>query len=319
MNTSTCNDDSIGDGGGQDPLISVCIGVFNRERYIRECLDSVFAQTCKNIEVIVVDDASTDKSVEILKSYGDAIKLVERPINSGNCAAARNDAMRLCSGEYIALLDSDDSWMPEKLERQLRFMREHPELALSYTYCQLMDQYSVAGGIRHEGMLKPEGDVFEWLLDHCWISTSTVMFKRSIVHDVGLMNESPDFRIGEDWEFFIRIAKNHEIGLLDDVLTNYRRSEAGISMTDWRLVPRSVYTRNLILNRPEYWRGRTTRRVVVDKLASACQESSIYWRERGHSDRARWFDAIWLRHKPFDWRGWMELAKTFIPRARKSP
>ncbi len=293
------------------PTISVCIGAYNRERYIRECIDSVLNQTRPADEIVVVDDASTDGTVDILKSYGDRIRLICRGQNSGNCAAARNDGMRASNGDYIAFLDSDDAWFPTKLEKQCQFMEEHSDVTLSHTYCELMNGLSHACGIRHQGRLTPGGDEFEWLLDHCWISTSTVMFRRSILAEVGMMNEDARHRIGEDWEFYLRIAKQHRIGLVDEVLARYRKSEAGISTTDWRHTPRSVVSRLLILEDPRYWSGRVQRRVVVDKLVDACRDSSIYWRGQGHPERARWFDAIWLKHRPWDGRAWLEWAKTF--------
>lgn len=294
--------------------VSVVIGSFNRERYIRECIDSVLGQTRVPDEIVVVDDASTDRTVEILKTYGDKIRLICRTSNSGNCAVARNEGMRACTGDLIAFLDSDDAWFPEKLEKQLAFFEGHPDVPFCHTYCEVMNSASKGCGVRHEGALRPTGDQFIWLLEHCWICTSSVMFRRSLLDDIGYMNEDPRHRIGEDWEFYLRIAKKYSVGLVPEVLARYRKSDAGISTTDWRHAPRSVMSRLLLLEKPDYWQGKVERHVVVDELVKACRDSSIFWRDQGYADRARWYAWTWLKHRPWDVFAWVELCKDSLKR-----
>jgi glycosyltransferase involved in cell wall biosynthesis len=103
------------------PLVSVCIGAYNRKDYIRECVDSALGQTWTNREVIVVDDASTDGTREILESYGRDIRLILRDKNSGICPVTRNQAAQAARGGYVAFLDSDDKWYPQKLAKQVEF------------------------------------------------------------------------------------------------------------------------------------------------------------------------------------------------------
>ena len=105
--------------GMNGPKVSVCIGAYNRKDYIRECVDSVLAQTWPDREIIVVDDASTDGTREILQAYGDSIRLILRETNSGICPITRNQAAAAARGEYVAFLDSDDLWPPARLQRQL--------------------------------------------------------------------------------------------------------------------------------------------------------------------------------------------------------
>jgi glycosyltransferase involved in cell wall biosynthesis len=106
-----------------NPLVSVIIPVYNRDYCIRRAIDSVLAQTFKDYELIVVDDGSTDKSVEVIKIYGDAVQLITQK-NAGS-AAARNTGVRAARGRWIAFLDSDDEWRPEKLEWQLRYLEKY--------------------------------------------------------------------------------------------------------------------------------------------------------------------------------------------------
>src|SRR5690625_4333075 len=107
-------------------LVSVITPAYNAERFIEETIESVLQQTYSEWEMIIVDDRSTDNTVAIIERYvkkDDRIKLIELPDNSGS-AVARNTAMDHARGRYLAFLDSDDLWLPEKLERQLKFMQE---------------------------------------------------------------------------------------------------------------------------------------------------------------------------------------------------
>jgi len=106
-----------------NPLVSVILPVFDREHCVRRAIDSVLAQTFKDLEIVVVDDGSSDGSVEVLKSYGNAIRLICQ--KNGGAGTARNTAIRAARGQWIAFLDSDDEWRPEKLECQMRLVEKH--------------------------------------------------------------------------------------------------------------------------------------------------------------------------------------------------
>ena len=107
------------------PLVSVCIGTFNRADLIRECLDSVAAQTYPNIEVVVADNASTDATLDIVRAHLLGVRIARRNTNSGLCSTTRNLALAQARGKYVAFLDSDDAWYPEKVARQVAFLFGH--------------------------------------------------------------------------------------------------------------------------------------------------------------------------------------------------
>lgn len=297
----------------REPLVSVCIGTHNREATLRECLESVFAQTYPNREVVVVDNASTDRTLEILESYGDRVRVIKRRQNSGMCSTTRNQAVKAATGTYVAFLDSDDSWHPEKIARQVAFMQAHPHLPLCHTYCRLMDGRSIEGGIRHEGRIPATGRYFEALLDHCWITISTVLMRRSLYEECGPFTEAlPYGRLGEDYEFFLKVARVYEIGFIPEVLARYRKAGEGISGGDWRAMPEAFPFICSLWRRRDIWGGVVAPSKMDEVLRRSAREGARYWRDRGHGWRAAYFPLQLLVRRPLCAEAWAELGKSLF-------
>jgi teichuronic acid biosynthesis glycosyltransferase TuaG len=305
------------------PLVSACIGSYNRERYIRETLDSVLAQTYRPLEIVVVDDASTDRTVDIIKSYGAQVTLIQRTENSGICPVTRNQAARAAQGEYIAFLDSDDAWYPTKIEKQVAFMEAHPDVPVCHTYCHLMDEDSRITGIRHEGRLPPTGNLFRALLNHCWVTISSVMVRRGIFEEAGgYFTEDRRYGIwGEEHEFLLRVSRRHPIGLVDEVLSKYRRASQNISSGNWKCFPETVPFHDMIIDRRDIWEGIVPRSEVVASFVAASLENARAWRALGHPERAQYFALGALRRDPASVQAVGELLKStvrrWVPRASK--
>ncbi len=294
------------------PLVSVCIGTFNRVRYVEETLDSVFAQTYPALDVVVVDDASTDGTPDLIaRRYGDRVRLIRRTTNSGMCPITRNQAARAATGRYLAFLDSDDAWYPTKLAKQVAQLEAHPEYALSHTYAHLMDEHSQVFGVRHEGRLPPSGDCFEALLRHCWITISSILVRREVFDEIGWFIEDPRYGIwGEDHEFFLRVARRHPVGLVDEVLTRYRRARQNISGGNWKQTPESVPFHAMVVDRPDLWAGRVPRSAMVAAFGDVCLENARHWRACGRPDRAAWFAWQALGRSPARGEVWGDLARS---------
>ncbi|HMO50415.1 MAG TPA: glycosyltransferase [Kiritimatiellia bacterium] len=283
-----------------NPKVSICIGTYNREKYVRECLDSALRQTYPNIEVVVVDDASTDRTVEILREYGDRITLILRDTNSGICPITRNQAIQASTGTYVALLDSDDAWYPEKIERQVAFLEAHPDIPLCHTACRVIDDASRELEVRHEGRIPPTGAYFRPLLDHCWITISSVMMRRTHYDTIGPFNHrDPYGYLGEDHEFFLRTAARYSIGFLPEVLGKYRKSAAGITAGNWKAKPEPVPLFQAFLRDVALWKGIVPKSEMVEAIVRACRTNSDYWRHQGYPDKALWFDREALSLKPW--------------------
>src|SRR5579871_5625262 len=206
------------------PEVSVVIPAFNRRLMLREAMESVLAQRdVAALELIIVDDGSTDGTWEELQDgqlgrmAGAApINLrimIERTAHRGP-AAARNRGAALAAGDYIAFLDSDDLWMPHKLQRQLAWMRAHPEFQL----CQTQERWMRGGrrvnpGLRHR---KRSGDFFAASLRTCLISPSAVMLRRGLFECIGGFDER--MQACEDYDLWLRILCKYPAGLVDQAL-----------------------------------------------------------------------------------------------------
>ena len=209
------------------PEISVVIPTYNRRRMLRDAISSVMAQRDVALELIVVDDGSTDGTWEdlhrgelaqvIAAAPGNCRVDVERTTRRGP-AAARNRGAGLARGDYLAFLDSDDLWAPHKASRQLAYMRTHPEFPLSQTQEGWMRWgRHVNPGLRHK---KLAGDIFEPSLRTCLISPSAVMMRTGLFHEMGGFDE--ELSACEDYDLWLRILCLHQAGLLDEPLVTRR-------------------------------------------------------------------------------------------------
>lgn len=194
------------------PRVSVIIPTFNRAWALQRAVDSVLAQNYPDVELIVVDDGSTDKTPALLNAYGSSVRVIRRE-NQG-VSAARNTGIRAASGALIALLDSDDEWLPEKLSRQVAFMAENPELLICQT-----EEIWIRNGVRvnpKRKHRKRSGMIFEPSLALCLVSPSAVMMRRELFDRVGYFDES--LPACEDYDLWLRVGSRFPVGLLDDAL-----------------------------------------------------------------------------------------------------
>lgn len=200
------------------PKVSAVIPNYNYERYVGEAVESALSQTYENLEVIVVDDGSRDGSLAVLGGFGDRIKVVKQQ-NAG-VSAARNNGVQNSDGQFVAFLDADDVWLPEKIEKQVaRFLRE-PELGLVHVGVEEFNETGVIN-TRLDGM---EGSVADEFL----------LFERGVISGCGsgaLVRRDAFVAVGgfdtrlstsADWDFGYRISRRYRIGLVREVLLRYR-------------------------------------------------------------------------------------------------
>ena len=206
------------------PLISIVLPTYNRLRYLPTAIESVVAQTLKNWELIIADDGSGDEVRAYLATLAtqDRIKVILLP-HLGNPGAARNVALRQAQGSYVAFLDSDDLWMPNKLETQLAVLESQPERQWSYTDFVRVD--SAGASIDYERAtprIPYQGHVFEPLLKlRAGIAMPTVMASRELLARAGGFDEG--FQLHEDYELWLRLALLSPVSRLAQPLACVRR------------------------------------------------------------------------------------------------
>ncbi|MBF6569684.1 MAG: glycosyltransferase [Candidatus Binataceae bacterium] len=288
------------------PAVSVVIPTHNRRMLVRDAIESVLAQCNVALELIVVDDGSIDgTAAELMPAYADRVRWICTE-NRGP-AAARNAGVAIASGEFVAFLDSDDRWMPAKLERQIAFMRANPACRISQ--CQerwLRNGRQVNPGQRH---LKRGGDIFLESLSTCLVSPSAVIMHRDLFREIGGFDET--MQACEDYDLWLRILADTEIALLDEILVIRRGGHPGqLSATvpaldrfrilsimkllaGLRLTPdRRVAAYAVLIEKIAIYANGLERRGKIE-AAQACRsivrESSRIWRE---APDAALFEAI---------------------------
>lgn len=193
------------------PIVSVIIPTYNREKLLMRAIQSVLNQTFKDFEIIVIDDSSRGNTKEFVKSIKDKrIKYIYKSRFSHNPATTRNEGIIKSKGKYIAFLDDDDEWFPEKLQLQLKEF-ENRNIGLVYTKCITLKN----GKINKISSIKR-------------ILTSSVMIKKEVINKVGLFDENLD--CAEDRDMWLRVSKEYEFKFIDKVLTKiYLHNENQIS------------------------------------------------------------------------------------------
>ena len=216
-----------------DPLVSVVIPTFNRAHYVADAIDSCLAQTYGNLEIIVVDDGSTDGTEDALReNYGDRIRLLAQD-NQGP-GIARNRGIAAARGEYIHFLDADDRLHHEKIRIAVDAFRRHPDIAVIYTYYQFVTSDGCTS-IETPPFEEFSDDVYCELLSQtgCRILISSSMFLTSALREIGGFADDPEFRSAEDWDLFLRLAMKFRFHAINQRLV-YRRMHSGM-MSDDRL------------------------------------------------------------------------------------
>jgi glycosyltransferase involved in cell wall biosynthesis len=209
------------------PAVSVVIPAHNAAPWLAETLRSVLDQTYRDLEVIVVNDGSTDDTQDVIASFGQRIYCVEQT-NQG-LPAARNTGIRSARGDWIALLDADDLWLPDKLERQMELVKNVP--TLKWTYCDAYmfdDATGTTTSTLSAGRRLPDGDILRPLFLGNFIGTPTTVIRRDVFDNVGMLDETL-VPCGEDWDLWLRIAAHYQVGVVRLPLARYRVRRGSMS------------------------------------------------------------------------------------------
>jgi glycosyltransferase involved in cell wall biosynthesis len=288
----------------------VVIPVFNGEKFIGQALESVFSQTYKDFEVICIDDGSSDGSPEVIAQYGGKVRYF-RQENAGP-SSARNAAMNMSRGEFIAFLDQDDLWYPDKLRLQMDYLKRHPDVAMVHSNINISrDDVVIHHGLPIERR-QNGSSVFEELYLGNFINSITVVARRKIFDIIGLFDE--DFRMAQDYDLWMRIASRFKIAYQDEIMAEYRLHDNNSSRNNIAVIKddlnilykmRSLYP-SLVSSIPvEKVRKRYFTKYYMQGYAYFCQ----------HDLRnARMSFLKSLKYKKMSIRSYIYVLSTYFPR-----
>ncbi|MDC0078142.1 glycosyltransferase [Deltaproteobacteria bacterium] len=273
------------------PQVTVILPSWNRAAWLKKSIDSVLEQTFRDFELIVVDDASTDSTQEILTSYSGKIRSITFAKNLG-VSAARNAAVKNCDSEWIAFLDSDDFWHPHKLQKQIAQTVIRAECPIHFT-----DEIWIRNGVRvnpKKKHQKLEGWIFKPSLELCLMSPSTVLLRRELFDVHGLFDET--LPICEDYDLWLRLTAQHQVALLNEKLMTRHGGHADqLSRSDWGVDRYRVQSIIKILKteklRPE------DRSAAIVVLRKKCEIIINGFRKRGKLQEIERYEKIANQHQ----------------------
>ena len=268
------------------PKVSIIIPTYNRLPMLKEAVDSALSQNFEDMELIVVDDGSTDGTSEAMNRYGGRVKLIEHSENRG-VSAARNRGILHVRGKYIGFLDSDDLWGKGKLKIQVTFLDDNPHYPICYT-----DEIWVRKGKRVNPMLKHakySGWIFEKCLPLCTISPSYAMMRRTLFSKVGLFDEA--LPVCEDYDFWLRVAARFPIFFIDRKLIIKRGGHPDqLSQRSWGNDRYRVIALEKLLSEAPL--SPEQKEMVSDEMKRKCQILAKGFLKRGKELEARRYQEI---------------------------
>jgi cellulose synthase/poly-beta-1,6-N-acetylglucosamine synthase-like glycosyltransferase len=207
--------------------VDVIVPCYNVEHYVRRALDSVLAQTHQDFWIYAVNDGCTDNTMQILETY--APRCVSISQAHAGPAAARNRAIRESLSPFIAFIDADDEWLPEKLERQIYLLRRNESLGMVCSHCLISESRSEENWHILVDKLPHTGRLFRDLVRSCFVFTPTVVVRRRCLEEIGLFNET--LPVSEDFNLWLRIAARWEIAIVPEVLAIAKKRSGSLSAT----------------------------------------------------------------------------------------
>jgi glycosyltransferase involved in cell wall biosynthesis len=289
--------------------ISVIIPTYNSAAYLPEAIESALNQTVAPLEVIVVDDGSTDQTAQILEHYSGRIVLIAQE-NRG-LSAARNRGMEEARGDLIAFLDADDVWLSGKLEKQLSCLEDHPRAGLVHSAVIFWEARTGRKYWWDDGKLAT-GSCYEVFFRRNVVVVSSVIVRKECLDRIGNFDEELRRRTCEDYDLWFRIARHYELAYVEEPLTLYRLHDANASRRTLAMAEDSLYVvRKALRADPEL--GRSLGRGVVDRrLFELHFNVGYHHHDAGRTAEARSAFLQALQHRPFSTRAWSLYLLNFL-------
>lgn len=298
------------------PRVSVVIPTYNCARFLGQTIDSALRQAYRDFEIIVVDDGSTDDTQQVVAGYGKTIRYVYQS-NQG-ASAARNVALSIASGEFIAYLDADDLWIADKLSRQVEYLDAHPACGFLHTEVSVIDEQNNVLHTRFNYETNrpvPQGLCIRELLLRSHIQTLTVLERRTAFDDAGMF----DLRlpVAQDYLHWLGVVlRGYEVGYLAEPLGQYRWRAGSLMSSQRRLVEDFVRIYEIILAEygVEQSQGAEMMELVQAQLYATQRQLAYLERRECSGAIARRRLSSLIRQRPFDLDLYLDFAKTYISR-----
>lgn len=222
--------------------ITAIIPTYNRADFLKKTINSIINQTYKIDEVLIIDDGSTDNTNEVLKKFGNSIKII-KTTNVG-VSAARNTGIKNAKNDWLAFLDSDDHWLEDKIQKQINLHVENKDVLFSHTGERWIRDGKV---IKYPKKLaKPSGECFLENLPTCKIAASSVVVHKCIFEDIGLFDE--DLSVCEDYDMWLKISHKYKIGLIEEEGIIKQAGHEQLSQTIFAIDRYHIYSLKKFLN-----------------------------------------------------------------------
>jgi cellulose synthase/poly-beta-1,6-N-acetylglucosamine synthase-like glycosyltransferase len=290
--------------------VAVIVPCYNVASYLQRALNSVFAQTFSNFHIYAVDDGSTDGTLSVLEANAPRCSFVSQ----SRCgpAAARNRAIHMSNSPFIAFLDADDEWLPQKLERQIALMKQDPTLGLVCSACLVRALSGKTHVISSPPPVRGPGRLFHHLARNCFVFAPTVVVRRPCLEEVGYFNES--LAVCEDFNLWLRIAANWSIAYLPEALaiTHKRTGSLSESIPPEERLKNGVYALEHVqasCSRLSPTETQALRYALAERFYF--YGSLLLHTGPKESSRAKLLAALKLR--PACWRGLLKLFLSFLP------
>jgi glycosyltransferase involved in cell wall biosynthesis len=304
------------------PSVSVIMATYNGQEYLAQAIESALRQTYPSLELVIVDDCSSDESARVVERYlsDGRISFVRNARNVG-VAASRNRALTLATGELITFLDQDDVWLPHKLEIQVAAIKAHPEVGLMHAdYARidpegvLLPAYQALPAERFDNPAAPVDvrDVFPEIFISNNIQPLTSMIPRKVIDAVGFFEA--DLPGVDDYELWLRIALRYPVGQVQTILGYWRKHPGQQSNKGHKMLTIRIKALDLILKRFPEARDRVPREAFVKRMHGMCSSAANYTMYYLHDySTARNLFARAVKYRPYDLTAWGKLSYCALP------
>ena len=295
------------------PLVSIILPTYNCASFLPHSIGTILSQTYNSYEIIVIDDGSTDNTKEVLYPFMQRIKYIRSEQNKG-LPTARNIGIRPAQGKYIAFIDADDLWLPEKLQTDIEYFETHPEVSMVYSKHINVDEKGedLNGNTRKQ---LPSGNIFLQLFsEQNFVISSSVVVRKEVFETTGLFDEQ--LVNCQDWDMWLRIAFHFKVAGINKPLVKYRHNPHSLSKNRNNVLKYQKIVIDKIYNKFKDTENSITEKVYKKRLASHYAKAGRYYLRIGDKNRANENFSLSLKNSPLNFRAIRYYLCTFFQKSK---